>query len=554
MRKLLFVISLLLVLVATVTGCGGAHRYDSRLTAADSRMMPNPDSALATVEAICPDSLPDEGDRAYRDLLLTQARYRCYVTATSDSDINRALNYYRAHSGEREKLTRAYIYKGAVMDELGHPDSAMLYYKHAEATAAPDDYFNLGYAKMRIGSLYRDYYAFDGRHIQYYKEAIENIAKTENTDYLLICMNNLANAYRESRPQLAEEMLKKLISLSFLLNDTNKIIENSHSLALLYYANKQYDKAYKQAHTIIELNQEDLDIETRTTIANVYAKVGKTDSARLLLNNNPLDLVKESDYEKMYVFESLGVIALALKDTATYMRLTAESEKIANSLTANESRLIIFNTEQQFENDAKNNFISRHKISLRTIMAIAIAAIISVLSLIIIHYKRKHRYDKLISDIINEYENNEVNFSALQQRIDKLHITEQQQKDFINSHISIIREITEACYHEPRNKLAKELNKIIKYQNENKDVWVKVYDYIDLEFNNIMTETRQNFINLNERDYLLIALTCLDFSCAQIAIITGYANATSISGNRQRLAKKMGLTCSLGNYIEHYKG
>ena len=29
------------------------------------------------------------------------------------------------------------------MEELGHPDSAMHYYKTAEATAAPDDYYNL---------------------------------------------------------------------------------------------------------------------------------------------------------------------------------------------------------------------------------------------------------------------------------------------------------------------------------------------------------------------------------------------------------------------------
>ena len=143
----------MLVLGATVTGCGGAHRYDSRLTAADSLMRSNPDSALALVEGVSHDSLIREGDRAYRDLLLTQARYRCYITATSDSAINRALAYYRAHPSEREKLTRAYIYKGAVMEELNHPDSAMLYYKHAEAVADPSDYFNLGYVKNAHGHI-----------------------------------------------------------------------------------------------------------------------------------------------------------------------------------------------------------------------------------------------------------------------------------------------------------------------------------------------------------------------------------------------------------------
>ena len=171
MKRLWLVIMTASVLVAVVTGCGGAGRYDARLVAADSLMQPDPDSALALVQAVPPGSLTREGDRAYRDLLLTQARYKCYITATSDSDINRALDYYRRHSGEREKLTRAYIYKGAVMEELGHPDSAMFYYKHAEATAAPDDYFNLGYVNMRMGALYRDHYSHDGKEIEKYELA-----------------------------------------------------------------------------------------------------------------------------------------------------------------------------------------------------------------------------------------------------------------------------------------------------------------------------------------------------------------------------------------------
>ena len=158
MKRLPLVILVVGVLLAAVAaGCGRTARYDSRLTAADSLMRDRADSTLAIVEGLCRDSLAGEGDRAYRDLLLTQARYRCYITATSDSDINRALAYYRAHPGEREKLTRANIYKGAVMDELGHPDSAMHYYKQAEAVADTTDYFNLGYAKMRMGTLYRDH-------------------------------------------------------------------------------------------------------------------------------------------------------------------------------------------------------------------------------------------------------------------------------------------------------------------------------------------------------------------------------------------------------------
>ena len=67
-----------------------------------------------------------------------------------------------------------------------------------------------------------------------------------------------------------------------------------------------------------------------------------------------------------------------------------------------------------------------------------------------------------------------------------------------------------------------------------------------------MNDTKRNFSNLDDRDYLLIALTCMGYSNAQIAIVLGYANATSISGCRLRLAKKMGLGCSLNDYISNY--
>ena len=74
--KRLFHITVVAAPVALVTGCGGARRYDARLVAADSLMWTAPDSALAIVTAI--DRLTGERDLAYRDLLATQARYKCY--------------------------------------------------------------------------------------------------------------------------------------------------------------------------------------------------------------------------------------------------------------------------------------------------------------------------------------------------------------------------------------------------------------------------------------------------------------------------------------------
>ena len=193
--RLPIILSLItLAIVVGVAGCGGLHRYDGRLVAADSLMQTDPDSALALVSAVSPDSLATEGDRAYRDLLMTQARYKAYqdILASDDSAITRAMAWYRAHSGEREKLTRAYLYKGAMMQELGHVDSAMYYYKTAEITADPKDYANLGQINTRIAALYLDYYADMQICYDKNKQALQYYKLTGNKPLQLVCMLNMA--------------------------------------------------------------------------------------------------------------------------------------------------------------------------------------------------------------------------------------------------------------------------------------------------------------------------------------------------------------------------
>ena len=211
MRFSLHTLVMMALLMAVTTSCGGAYRYDARLAAADSLMHDLPDSALALVQAVDPASLTREGDRAYRDLLLTQARYRCYITATSDSDINRALDYYRRHDGEREKLTRAYIYKGAVMEELGHPDSAMLYYKHAEATADEKDYANLGQINTRIADLYRRFYADEEICFEKYKKALSYYILTGNKAKQQNCFYNMAALASVSGIDNLKSILNRLL-------------------------------------------------------------------------------------------------------------------------------------------------------------------------------------------------------------------------------------------------------------------------------------------------------------------------------------------------------
>ena len=170
----------------------------------------------------------------------------------------------------------------------------------------------------------------------------------------------------------------------------------------------------------------------------------------------------------------------------------------------------------------------------------------------IIYTRRLKGHQQLIKELKNESESQLKALGHLEQNINKLKIGDKQIKEFVNKQLEMLREITVACYHEPRNRLGKQVKSILQFSEHNQDNWVGLYDYIDAEYNGIMLKTRIRFPQLNQKDLLLIALTCLEFSYIQIAIIMGYSNHTSIGTLKHRLAEKMELDGSLNDYIHSF--
>ena len=552
MKRLPVVILLVVaVLVTVVAGCGGMRRHDARLTAADSLMQSDPDSALAIVEGVCRDSLASEGDRAYRDLLLTQARYRCYIPATSDSDISRALAWYRVHDGEREKLTRALIYKGAVMEELSHPDSAMLYYKQAEATAAPDDYFNLGYVNMRMGALYRDHHGLDGKDIQKYELALKYLERSGNKRLLLRCLINLGSLYRLKNPERSIATLTTAKKMAFQDNET--IDYRNALLALLdtYYSMNNYDKAFPIVKEISALGLNDNCFEFYATAASIYAKLGMPDSAEYMLgmyHGNPHSGVIN---EMMYL-ESLGDIAIARGDTATFRLMEKRCINMEDSLLSFDTAKIMMDIEVSQDNALRESYISKHQVAIRWIFAVIFASLLIFFVFYQIQYRRKHRYDRLISELRERSDRQLTELEELNDKLKALDIKDDQLKSYFDTQLWLLREVMEECYHSPKDKLASKIHQILQLNEHNKEQWNRLNDYLDARFNNIMTETMKNYPQLNEKDLLLLALSTLDFSCIQVSMIMGYTNPSSVGTIKQRLANKMKLDYNLTHYIEQF--
>lgn len=559
MRYLIHISLLFAVLAGILAGCNRVPNYDERLVKADNLVYEHPDQAKDILLKINPKGL-NEADAAYYNLLFTQASYINYDIITNDhlSMINNALGYYKKHNSDKKNLTRSYIYKGAVFDVLDALDSAMIYYKWAELYASENDHFNLGYAQLSMGKFYSKNQALDGREIEKLEQAVDNFRKAGNNHYLIISLKTLGTQYRYRDADKAEEKLKEAIDLAKREKDTENYIICVNNLAYMYFMQSaKADKdsadilltnAYRQLQNILELNRLDsLNTSIYTTFTCVYANKGKVDSASIFLDMAKRSYGDDTSYNQSSIYlEAKSQIAKAKGNMLDYYRLSHESDSISFSTIRNPEIVNLMNAEidcdQQYKEKQDKDLRKK-----RFIMA-GFMLLLSLLALMF--YRRSHRYDKLVLELKDQSRSQLNDLTDMQQNISELKINDERLKGFITSHMDMMREMIDACYHEPNNRIAENLKRIVKFQDSNRDNWVKLYDYIDLEHNNIMTRTREQYPQLNDKDLLLLALTCMGYSYIQTAIIMGYSNATSVSVLKQRLAKKMGLEGTLNEYIE----
>ena len=107
----------LLLALMSFGSCNEPKHISEALYRAETLMYTSPDSALQILEAIPnPERLTGQTQADYA-LLLTQARSRCRITATSDSLIRIATDYYQ-HSDNHARKAKAFLYLGDVYMDM----------------------------------------------------------------------------------------------------------------------------------------------------------------------------------------------------------------------------------------------------------------------------------------------------------------------------------------------------------------------------------------------------------------------------------------------------
>ena len=555
--------NILLVLIVSIatwllTGCGGGSHDDPRLVAIDSLLTRQPDSALARLNDIESSSLTNEGDRAYHALLLTQARYRCYITATSDSDINQTLAYYQRHSSDKEKLTRAYIYKGAVAEELGDPEGAMRHFKSAATTVPADDEFLQGYIKLRIGNIYRNHLVADSSDVMMFKEALSHFKQVPDSFYILTCLTEIGSSYYKTNPDSvmpyltqAREMAQRLreddlVLINDIFIDEYKAFSNDPALI---------NEAKEHALSLICSNEDCNDYQSLLMIAALtLAKQNKADSASHYMNQAKSVLM--SVQETLFYYCCQAEVARSQGDVMRYQYFVEKEQHINDSLTTNAMQVTLRDVEKKYDNEVLKNEKQRY----RSMLAIAIVGGLLALSLLVLTWvvfsNRMQEHQRRLKDRDDQIDRMHEEALELSARLKNDVEMSDKLKNALKHQLQVfiqLMEVYNSRHANNHSRLKKVLEMTFKSKKPDENFWEDIQAYADSTHGNLIGQLRETNKNLIDSDLRVLSLCCCHLPTSVIMACMGYNESHSVYNKKRRIAELLGLEGRLEPFIKAHE-
>ena len=556
MKLLLMILTLMMLALA---GCRHSADYDRRLLTADSLVRQDAEQGLAFLKSMDGREFSGKGDRAYYALLLTQARYRCYERATSDSTINLALDYYKEHSDETEKLTRCYIFKGAVMEELGQEDEAIINYKRAMTVALPDDHYNQGYARLRLGNIYRDNYIADSADIRLMREALHHFEAVPDSFYILTCLSGIGGSYGRYNKDSAMNYLLRADTLAKRLRQRRIEQDNLIYIAdIKMFSRDARDIDAAKGIALSLLNARDCPLGRKDHLlmiaALTLAKQNKSDSAALYFNQvNTREL---SDGLRIFYHTCLAEMAKCRNDIDEFQYQCDLYNNLVDSVANNGNQMKLRNIETKYDNQRleNENIRYRSKLAISVLLGLLIASLLTI-ALMLFWRKAARRKLRLleaeatIDRMHQDLTVLEVQLNSEQEMNDSL-------KEAIRNQVETFSRLVES-HATTSGESQRDFDKLFKetYNAGTLDnsFWKGIRAYADSRLNGIIGATRENYPMVKESDLNFLSLYSLGLSQTVIMACMGYQDSHSFYNKKRRLSEKMALDNSLDGYIKRFR-
>lgn len=367
----------------------------------------------------------NEENKAYYDLLMTQANFCLDKQTDSDSLINESIRFYEENNN-KILLAKAYYYKGITCYQRGNKSEGINLIKKAEHLAKGTSdlnfitkiYINLSFINIDTGNYQTG--------LSYAKKALQTARKANNKILVALSMNKINAAFNcMGKIDSCLVYSQKTIPYIKYLNKNDKL-EVLTNISIGFVNKGLYDEAILYAKKSLEIKP---NAHAYYIIGSIYFERGENRKAWQLLNDalttNGLELKAEvllwmadlkKEEGKYKEASELEERALATKDSIKIKQQTEHMLSLQN------------NAERKAADEQAQN---RLVIAISAVMVVAAAVMISMLA-----YNRRRRnatkrqiedisrtteqYRQKISELDKEKDKNEKEIEKLNKKIESL--------------------------------------------------------------------------------------------------------------------------------------
>ena len=501
-----------------------------------------------------------KGERAYYDVLLSMAMYKNYVPCTSDSAINKAVDYYK-HSGDDLQYLKALIAQGCVNEDLGNLEKAVDSYHHAEALPLATDSSMIAYAKLRLGSIYQSQVIGTNTiALEKYKDALPIYKALGDRHYELVCLSSIGGIYRniDEKHDSAVIYLNDAIDLAQEMDDQYSLFANSYILSEYYLVReKDFQRAKELARQAISVNPAIIDHpRAHYRLASSYMFLGQPDSAIYCLKQAPR---AGTARDSIVYFELMSELEHRYwKDEKKSKNYIQSAHAIADSLTINGLNDRLRGVEKRYDvqlaelNQLKNKSRLRGTMLLAALLALALLAA----TFLVWRYSnqlkmRQNEVDMLKADLDSSL----ASLEQMQTRLNKVETSPRNDelKAAIANQIQTVHQLLEWSYQHDEKTFTRKFNEMMTMRGaEDKSYWKNLQLLVNDLYDNVLVAAQEaagGKLRDDELNYL--ALYCCGFSRTVIMVTMDYGNIGTVYNKRIQIAKKLGVN-NLDDFVKPY--
>ena len=527
--KHFFLFFLLLLSVSCST-----YSYLDQFNDVETYINDRPDSALFFLQSVDTSRLTSMSSKCHYNLLLAQAKDKCFIDECDDSIMLSVVNYYSKHK-DYEKLFKSYYYLARIQQNDNRYLDAMYSFTEAEQLLCfvKDDYAK-GLLYAQIGALYYTYLDFT-KALEAFRIAYCYYEKAEKVAHMQYTTLDIGNVFfKMNQFNQAEQCLSDVLNWARANNDNVLCLDATELLCLVFVANDNVDSLYEL------IGREGVSYPCETLIINgakayLAAAKGNYSGAHQLINaswtlvHTPSDscMLYHMDYlvnkkqgnykESLTRYESLFVLQDSIVRNALQKPLHSVQQDYFKSKSAYDELLL---------KSSRNRLI--------LIFLLCFCLIVLLIMYYIRKIERKNReistYVDLADELRHSLENaqNVLNTASLEKESQDTLLCEMsnqvaalfyRQYEMLDKLSTIFYEThgrngeKEAIFKQVKNEI-ENLSSNHKYISQLEDI---VNEYRG----NVMAILRKELDNLDEMDFRLLCFLFAGFSAKAISIFTG---------------------------------